>query len=161
MSVGIELYLIQSPETAFPADDNTRGYNRDLLKYFRNSIPVKDITDFILRVTREVHRSRRLISKLVIGSHGSGLPSGVGHFYIGGNTIAYDDDAKIDRLRVLAPLFTKDAEVFILACRTGHSQPLLRKVSRALGGVAVHGYTAYITTTNYLVKRTLDDGVGD
>jgi hypothetical protein len=161
MSDGIELYLIQSPETAFPADDNTRGYNRDLFKAYRNGIPVSDITNFIHRVLIEVAVKRRRISKLVIGSHGSGIPSGYGHFYIGLNRIDQDDDEKINRLRVLAPLFEKNADVYIMACRTGHATKLLQKVSRALGGVTVHGYTNYITTSNYWLWASIDEGVGD
>src|SRR5262245_41342552 len=161
MSNGIELYLIQSPETAFPDDDNTRGANRALLKVYRNSIPVSDISDFIQRVLIEVVTRRRLISKLVIGSHGTGIPSGFGQFYIGLNTISVDDDDKINRLRVLAPFFMKDADVYIMACRTGHATKLLQKVSKALGGVAVHGYTNYVTTSNYGLWASIDEGVGD
>src|SRR5262245_44627081 len=130
MSDGIELVLIQSPETAFPNDDNTRGYNRGLLKAYKNSIPVKDISDFIQRVYDAVATKQRLISKLVIGSHGMGLPSGGGHFYIGLNRIDVDEDEKINRLRVLTPFFYKDADVYIMACRTGHATKLLQKVSR-------------------------------
>jgi hypothetical protein len=161
MSNGIELYLIQSPETAFPADDNTRGYNKDLLKAYRNSIPVRDIEDFILRVDVEVASKRRLISKLVIGSHGTGIPTGYGNFHIGKDTIDQDDDKKIDRLRILAPSFERGAEVEILACRTGHATKLLQKVSRALGGITVHGYTNYITTSDYWLGVSVDRGVGD
>ena len=62
---------------------------------------------------------------------------------------------------MLTPYFTKDASVYIMACRTGHSTKLLQKVSRALGGVPVHGYTNWITTTDFLATATVDTGVGD
>jgi hypothetical protein len=48
-----------------------------------------------------------------------------------------------------------------MACRTGHATKLLQKVSRALGGVTVHGYANYITTTNYWLWASIDEGVGD
>ena len=122
---------------------------------------MRDISDFIQRVLTAVVTRRRLISKLVIGSHGAGIPSGFGKFYIGLNTIDQDDDEKINRLRVLAAFFYKDADVYIMACKTGHATKLLQKVSRALGGVTVHGYTNYITTTNYWLWASIDEGVDD
>src|SRR5262245_7483005 len=104
MSATIDLYLIQSPDV-LADDNNVRGYNRDLLTYYRNSSPIKDMTDFLWRVAHEVGRTRKLINKLVIGSHGYGssydvAPYGSGGFYIGKDSIETDNDAKINRLRV-------------------------------------------------------------
>jgi hypothetical protein len=162
MPDGIELYLIQSPDVAFPANDNVRDYNRYLLKYYETSIPVRNITDFITRVIVEVGARKRRISKLVIGSHGDGVPYGTGYFHIGETLIDNEDKHnRIDRLKNLAPFFEPDAEVYILACHTGFAITLLQKVSKALGGIAVHGYTGYITTTNYLLGVSVDDDVGD
>jgi hypothetical protein len=144
----MDLYLIQSPEAAFPDEDNVRGYNRDLLRYFKNSVPIIDLGDFICRIAREVGARRRLIKKLVIGSHGAGFGDGYGYFHIGKTLIRTGDDKEINTLKLIARFFVKDADVYLLACQTGQSTKLLRKVSAALGGVRVHGYTDYITTTN-------------
>lgn len=160
----MDLYFIQDPDVVFPDDDNTRGYNRDLIKYYKTSIPIRNIHEFIARVSAEVAARRKLIKKLVIGSHGNGLVSDTGtrfgHFYIGETNLT-EDDKRIELLKYIAPLLVKDADVYIVACKTGLATPLLQKVSKALGGVRVHGYTDYITTTNYLVFVTLDDGTDD
>jgi hypothetical protein len=170
----MDLYLIQSP-VVLPDDDNLRGYNRDLLKAYKNSIPVRDIGDFISRILMEVMKRHRLIKKLVIGSHGTGLPTGYGLFYIGRDKIQTGEGwwegkyveigeaerQRLDCLRVLAPVFARDADVYVMACKTGNDGALLRKVSQALGGVRVHGYTDYITTTNYWLSVSVDDGTDD
>ena len=156
----IDLYLIQDPDVVFPDNDNTRGFNRELLRYYNNSIRIKNIWEFIFRLNVEVTVRRKLIKKLIIGSHGSGIPSGYGTFHIGSTLLNHEDD-DINLLKRVAHLFVKEADVYIMACRTGYDQALLRKVSNALGGVRVHGYTDYITTTNYGLFVTLDDGTDD
>jgi len=155
-----DLYLIQAPETAFPSDDNTRGYNRDLLRAYKGSLPVQNIGDFIGKVIFESLRRHQKIKKLVIGSHGAGLPGGYGHFYIGENTLDVKDE-RIEYLSLIKPYLAADADVYILACKTGFDEPLLQRVSRVLGGVRVHGYTEFITTTNYLFFIDVDDGTDD
>jgi hypothetical protein len=157
----MDLYLIQTPDSC-SGDENASGYLKDLLSAYRNSVPVRDIQDFILRVITESLQRRRQIKKLVIGSHGAGLgPGRRGSFYIGKNIIDRDEEEKLNSLRILAPFFAKNADVFILACRTGNDDFLLRKVSTVLGGVRVHGYTDYITTTNYWLWASVDDGTDD
>ena len=63
-----------------------------------------------------------------------------------------------EKLRVLAPIFAKDADVYIMACKTGNDGTLLRRISTILGGVRVHGFTNYVYATNYLYWiATVDD----
>jgi hypothetical protein len=160
MSDEMDLYLIQSPDVLLD-DDNLRGYNKDLLRAYKNSIPVTDMWDFIGRLTIEVTTHHRLIKKLVIGSHGAGIVEGTGHFFLGGTMLNARSINEINNLRVIAPFFAKNADVYILACKTGYAGELLRKVSKALGGVRVHGYTDYITTSNWGLWVTVDDGTDD
>ena len=74
-----------------------------------------------------------------------------------------DDDGheKLEKLRILAPIFTRDANVYIMACKTGNDGTLLRRVSTVLGGVKVHGYTDFVTATNYLLWASVDDEADD
>jgi hypothetical protein len=161
----VELYLVQDPDSAWPPTEDKKDYDRDLLKAYKNSIPVSDITDFIGRCRQEVKEAGGdLIDLLVIGSHGWGGEigqPGSGGFYIGQNRIALMFPENIERLRVLSPLFRKTAHVYIMACRTGNDDKLLREVSSVLGGVAVHGYTGYITTSGFWLSATVDYRVGD
>jgi hypothetical protein len=162
----IDLYLIQSPQVV-PDDDNLRGYNRDLLRAYKNSIPIQDVNQFIGVIIAQVFSRGRKIKKLVIGSHGTGLPTGYGLFYIGKTAFTIDlfDDfaaAQLASLRGLGHYFARDADVYIMACKTGRDDTLLRAVSTALGGVRVHGYTDYITTTNWWIfGSSVDDGTDD
>jgi hypothetical protein len=158
----IELFLIQAPEHAYPATDNVRGYNRGLLKYFgKKAIPVQDFADFLHRVLVEVVPTGKKISKLVIGAHGSAAGvDGFGDIRIGESTLDYCDP-RLDAFRLIAPFFTRDAQVYILACKTGWDTPLLRRISFLLGGVEVHGYTGFITTTDWGFFTTLDDDTDD
>src|SRR5438552_2113195 len=70
----MDLYLIQSPDVTWDNGHGEKDYTRDLLRYYRNSIPIRDVWDFVGRITFEVAAQRRLIKNLVIGSHGSGNP---------------------------------------------------------------------------------------
>src|SRR5262245_59139934 len=125
----MDLYLIQDPDVVWDDGNSPKGYNRDLLRYYKNSIPIRDIWDFVGRITFEVARKRRLIKNLIIGAHGSGLPDGTGNFKIGRTwIIAGDDDSSrrdLNTLRRVAPFFVRDADVYIVACRTGNATPLL------------------------------------
>jgi hypothetical protein len=162
----MNMYLIQSPESVWQggSDPLDRGYNRDLLRYFRKKggMPVQDIGDFIKRVYVEVTQRRALIKKLVIGSHGTGEPTNSGHFRLGKTIIMEGDDKELHLLGAMRRFLVRDAEVYILACRTGYATDLLRKVSYALGGVRVYGYTEFITTTSYgFFGVGVDDGTSD
>jgi hypothetical protein len=169
----MELYLIQSPDLEFPNQDPDSDPPADALRYlsryYNNSMPVRDTKEFVGRVLLYYFQQRRLVKKLIIGSHGAGLPpyragiSGTGHFFIGKDYITTEegDRAKLESLRLLAPLFSRDADIYIMACRTGFDEALLRRVSQVLGGVRVHGYTDYVTVTNYGLFETLDDGTDD
>lgn len=164
----MNLYLIQSPDTVPSSDgnpdhDNPKDFLRNMLAAYRHSIPVRDIGDFVGRVLAEFFGRRRLVKKLIIGAHGYGLPSGVGLFYIGKEIIMNDDDGekKLERLRILRAVFAPNADVFIMACKTGNDGTLLRKVSAVLGGVRVHGYTDFVTATNYLLWSSVDDETDD
>jgi hypothetical protein len=160
MSRTIDLYLIQDPATAFPADDNTRGYNRDLLDAYKGSIPVRNIQHFILSVQMAVATKRAFVRRLVIGSHGAAFGDGNGSFHIGENTISYNDE-RMRQFIHLKPLFAPGGAVVLLSCRTGRDGALLRQVSRCFGGIPVHGFTDYITTSNYLFWTSVDDGTDD
>jgi hypothetical protein len=162
----MNLYLIQSPEAVWQGgrDPLDRGYNSDLLRYFhrKGSLPIQDIGDFINRVFTEVTRRQALIRKLVIGSHGAGEPNNVGHFRLGTTIITSGDDKEIQLMGTMRRFLARDAEVYILACRTGFATNLLRKLSAALGAVRVYGYTDFITTTSYgFLGVEVDDGTGD
>lgn len=170
----MNLYLIQDPDNLphMPHDkdneDDPRDYDENLLKYFKSSVPVRDIWDFVFRISFEVAREKRLIKKLIIGSHGGYEPagsSGVGFFYIGKSYISAGLGSAGERevLKRVAQFFVKDADVYILACRTGNDKDVLQAVSKALGGIRVHGFTNYITTTDYgpLGIITLEDGTED
>ena len=164
----MDLYLIQDPKTPLPKDpdpeaDDPSGYNEHLLRYYRNSVPIRDVQDFLVRIRTEVMTRKRLIKRLIIGSHGgyTGGPSGVGYFYIGKTYMSEFSDKEFMLLSGVASFFVRNADVYIVACKTGNDSAVLRKLSKALGGVRVHGYTDYITTTNYGLFITLDDGTED
>jgi hypothetical protein len=125
-----------------------------LLCLFHLTLLVSDTNDFIKKVSNVAKGKGAKIKNLVIASHG-----GPGHFYFGNQLIDEDQNERLSRLRVLIPLLAEDADVYVLACRTGQDQALLMKMSWALGGVRVHGYTDYIRTTSYGLFVTLDDGV--
>jgi len=160
MSKTIDVFVIQNTDKCVKADDkdNCEGYLQDLLRYyyFNGAVAVADIWDFIAVVTKKVMMSGGAkIKNLVIGSHGHG---GAGaYFRIGSDVIDHASTTELTSLRLLRPCFAKDADVFILACHTGQSKVLLQKVSEALGGVRVHGYTENIETNGF----TLDDGTRD
>jgi hypothetical protein len=136
-----------------------------MLRAYKDSIPVRDVADLIARIFFEYSNRGRLIGKLVIGSHGYGnFASGYGHFYIGKEIIMPDEESyrKLDSLKVLAPLFAPDADVIIMACQTGNNGTLLQKVSSVLGGVRVHGFTDYVTATNWWIfGATVSDETDD
>jgi len=154
----MDIVLVQAPSHFMP------GYNEDLLKYYRNSIAVNNIEDFINRVISEVIVRKRLIRTMVIGSHGHGIPSGYGHFKIGRTFVDTTDDGykEIMKLRLIAPYFLNEAAVYIVACKTGNATILLKRVSAALGGISVHGYTSDITTSGYgPFGADMDNGTDD
>jgi len=164
----MDLYLVQSPDVVPESDgnpdhDSPKDFLRNMLKAYKDSIPVRDTADFRARVLVEFFSKRKLIKKMVIGSHGTGLPNGYGIFHIGRDIIMDDDDGrqKLDQLRVLAPLFAPDADVYIMSCKTGNDGSLLRRISIVLGGVRVHGYTDFVTATNYLLWASVDDETDD
>jgi hypothetical protein len=161
MADGFELYLVQSPDSVPNEYAENRGFNNNMLKYYKGSIPVTNLQDFIVRVISETITRKRLIRKLVIGSHGTGLLTGYGSFWIGKDEIGLDNMERIDALKPLSRLFTSDADVYIMACKTGRDSVLLREISRVLGGVRVHGFTDYIYTANYGLFVTLDDSTDD
>lgn len=165
----VDLYLIQAPESmldepARAGEDNPRTFLKSLLKAYPDSIPVRDIRDFVNRVLAESLAKHRLIKKLVIGSHGYGdLATGYGQFYIGREIIISDKESweKLDSLKVLAPAFAPGADVVIMACKTGVNGALLQKVSAVLGGVKVHGFTDYVTATDWWLFATASDETDD
>jgi hypothetical protein len=168
----MDLYLIQDPKTPLPRDpdpevDDPSGYNEHLLRYYRNSVPIRNIQDLLDRIRYEVTTRKRLIKRLIIGSHGAyvypypGARSGTGYFYIGKTYISESSDDEMMLLSGVARFFVRNADVYIVACKTGNDTAVLKKLSKALGGVRVHGYTDYITTTNYGLFVTLDDGTED
>jgi hypothetical protein len=152
----IDIVVIQTPEKCVSATDkdNCEGYLSALSTYYQynSATTVKDIPDFINRIIAKVGSSGGRIKNLVIGSHGAG--GHYAYFRIGNDIIDNGSPDKINSLRILAPFFAKDADVFILACHTGENRTLLEKVSTALGGVKVHGYTGRIETDGI----TVDDG---
>jgi len=169
-----DIYVVQDPDSYLylPPDSDRKGdlqgqlYN--LYKFFSgrgdHPIYVKNIKDFVLQVTVQVLIKRQAtfasgatakIGTLVIAAHGA-----PGVFYIGSTPVNGDKD-DLAELRKLAPFFARDANVYILACRCGQTQDLLVKLSGALGGVKVHGYTDYIVTKDYGFKATLNDGTED
>jgi hypothetical protein len=166
----MDIYLVQSPTVVPESDgnpdhDSPRDFLRNMLKAYRKEIhhPVKDISDFVGRVMFEYISRRKLVKKMVIGSHGSGLATGYGLFYIGKDLIMDDDDGhqKLERLRMLSAIFSPDAEVVLMACKTGNDGSLMRRVSSVLGGVKVRGYTDYVTATNYWLWASVDDETDD
>src|SRR5262245_6722694 len=143
----MDIYVFQPPDLCVTAKDrdNCEGYLSDLSRYYRFglSITVHDINDFIVKLNAMAVMNEASIKNLIIGSHGAG--GRYAWFRIGNEQI--DNGTlkdQIPSLKRVAPLFTKDANVYILACHTGTSQTLLKRVSNALGGVTVHGYTGRI-----------------
>jgi hypothetical protein len=164
----MDIYLVQSPDVVPESDgnpdhDSPKDFLRNMLKAYKTGIPVRDVPDFVSRVMLEYFTKGKPVKKMVIGSHGAGLPNGYGHFYIGHEFIADDKEGceKLEKLRILAPIFTRDANVYIMACKAGNDGTLLRRVSTVLGGVKVHGYTDFITATNYLLWASVDDETDD
>src|SRR5882724_3158267 len=162
MSKTIDIFVIQNTDKCVESDDkdNCEGYLQSLFAYyyFNGAIIVSDIPDFIDVVTKKVMMSGGAkIKNLVIGSHGHGDGYPGAYFRIGSAVIDHASTDHLTSLGLLAPFFAKDADVFILACHTGQSKVLLQKVSKALGGIRVHGYTESIETNGF----TLDDGTRD
>jgi len=57
-------------------------------------------------------------------------------------------DKEIELFRAIALSLYENADVYIMACKTGFATNLLQQV-RGPWRIRVHGYTEYITTTNY------------
>ncbi|BDC51442.1 hypothetical protein F183_A37580 [Bryobacterales bacterium F-183] len=146
--------------------DHPADYLNALKSYFRQGVTIGNMNEFCGRIFAEVSLRKRLIKNLVIGAHG-GYEDGKyegGHFYIGSTVITSGIGSRNEHalLRRVAPFLSRDAHVYILACRTGNDRSVLSKVSECLGGIPVHGYTNYITTTSFGPYYTaLDDGTGD
>jgi hypothetical protein len=149
----IDIFVLQPPDKCVDAHnpDDCRDYLSGLKTYYQfNGITqVQDIQDFIKQIGEQVAKSGAKIKKLVIGSHGIGGKGA--YFRIGNNVIDQSSFPEIDALRRAAPFFAKNADVFIMACRTGQNETLLKRVSKALGGVKVHGYTDGIETDGITV----------
>jgi hypothetical protein len=101
---------------------------------------VRNLDDLISRVLTEYVTRGLPVKKLVIGTHGAEHVAdngkGYGVFFVGSEEITgYDDNdlKKIERLRMPAPVFTPDANVYIFSCKTGNDTGLLKKISRSLG----------------------------
>lgn len=157
----IDIYTIQDPDSIKSGDErhskeDLQGQLTNLQRHYRNkgvhTIYVKDIHDFVRQVQAQTQNKGVKIRNLIIAAHG--FP---GFVYIGKNPVN-GDDRELAILRKLAPSFARDANVYLLSCRTGQKDELLKKFSRAFGGVNVHGYTGFITTTDYWFKVNLDDG---
>jgi len=157
MGNGFDLYLVQSPAVV-DKQFYDKGYNNDLLEHYDGSVAVKNIYEFVVRAQFEVAMREKYIRKLVIGAHGAGSWSGGGFFYIGSNVVTSSDTEYFKILSGLAPLFTKDASVYIMACQTGYNEDLLKKLSQAWGGIPVYGYTGLITTSDYWLWISVDKG---
>jgi hypothetical protein len=127
----MDLYLIQDPAD-YPKskdDGNYTGYLQDLLNAHKNSISVHDVRDFVQKVMTQYMIRCRRIKKMVIGAHGAGGASGFGGmFRIGKSWVTRDTKVELNTLRVLAPLFARDADVYIVACHTGYDQVVLNSV---------------------------------
>jgi len=174
-----DIYVIQDPDyyVYLPKDseskDSLQGQLYNLHRFFAarrdNPIYVKSLKDFVLQVLVQVIIKRQAamaspagltslasgggkIRNLIIAAHGS-----PGVVYIGSNAIT-GSDKELAELRKLAPYFARDANVYVLACRCGQTEDLLRKLSGAFGGAKVHGYTDYIVTRDYGITVTLSDG---
>jgi hypothetical protein len=157
----IDLYVIQNiSKCADPKvedRDNCEGYLENLQAYFCVGWPIipQDIDDFIRQVTGRVEREGK-IQNLIIGSHGR--PGRDGWFRIGNTIIDSYSLADFEKLRRLRGFFAEGARVFIMACRVGQRLLLLQKVSTALGGVGVYGYTDYIWVNPFSVTYGFDKG---
>ena len=96
----MDIYLVQHPDTV--PDKDPRGddyaspkdFLRNMLKAYKEGIPVKDISDFIERVMVEFFSKGKLVKKMVIGAHGAGLPNGYGNFHIGREFIQDDEEGQ-------------------------------------------------------------------
>ncbi len=175
----IDLYVVQAP--GVPSYDNKNGQNPDdflynMLGALPGSVPVKDLQDLIHRAHMEFFRWRRPIRNLIIAGHGwgevidltdYGQPGKLvenGGFHIGTSLFTADLEQQtldnIHALVALRPVFAPDAHVFLLTCRVGACQGLLRRISLALG-VPVHAYDNYVTATNYLLFRSTSDETDD
>jgi hypothetical protein len=181
----IDLYVVQAP--GFPGQFGANRQNPDdflwnMLGALPDSVPVKDVQNFINRVHVEFFSRQRPIRNLVIAGHGSGElldlsaygePGKVleeGHFNIGTSRFSADFDRDksgtdrtleyIHKLIALRPVFAPDAHVFLLTCKVGTCQRLLRLVAQAVG-VPVHAYTNYVTATDYLLFKTANDETDD
>jgi hypothetical protein len=135
MSDGLDILIL--PDLSVTPDET--GATAVEIKISKNYLLIKDIDDLISAIIREVVKRRKLVRTLTISSHGSEF-----HFRIGHEMISLNDKfhlARIQKLTVLIPFFSKDAIVVISACNTGQDQKLLRAVSKALGGVKVRSFT--------------------
>jgi hypothetical protein len=151
-----DLYLVQDP--FYVLRDNAKGQLYNLLSYyafsFKFTLPVNTTVDLVQKVMGVARARGQKLKTLVIASHGA-----AGTFYIGKDLIDRDADVYLSTLGQIAPFLDKNAEVYIVACFTAREREVLQKVSLALGGVRVHGYTEWIWTHNYGVLVTMDDSV--
>jgi hypothetical protein len=157
----IDIYTIQDPDTeksgsAEHSKEDLQGQLTNLHRHYQqkgvHTIYVKDIRDFVRQVQAQTQNKGAKIRNLIIAAHG--WP---GFVRIGKDPVNGSED-ELAILGKLAPLFARDANVYLLSCRTGQKGELLKNFSRAFGGVKVHGYTGYIVTTDYWINVTLDDG---
>ena len=160
MAKTIDIFVIQPLDRCVSADnkDNCEGYLANILTYYKynGAFTVQDTDDFVRQISAMVRKSDGAkIKTLVIGSHGRDGRDG--YFRIGNDVIDAFSVTELHTLKTLAPYFSQDADVFIMACKVGGNQRVLQKVSEALGGVRVHGYTANIITT----EESVDDGTRD
>ena len=159
MSGTMDIYLVSDPDVALedagPGNASPRDYLNNMLKAWIGSIRVRDVAHFNACVLYQYFSRQKKVRKMVIGCHGTGLTTGYGMFEIGTDIISDDDDGHklLQKMMILRPVFALNADVYIMACKTGNDASLLRRISVALGNVRVHGYTDFVTSTNYLCDR--------
>ena len=165
----MDIYLVQSPDVVPESDrnpdhDSPKDFLRNMLKAYKTGIPVRDVPDFVGRVMLEYFTKGKPVKKMVIGSHGAGLPNGYGHFYIGHEFIA--DDAKRGTRNSRNSGFSRRSSPAMRTFTSWLARPVTMapccgRVSTVLGGVKVHGYTDFVTATNYLLWASVDDETDD
>ncbi len=157
----MDLYLVQAPGTqGARGTQNPDDYLHNMLGALPGSAPIKNVKDLINRVHMEFFRRHRPIRKLVFAGHGSDFS-----FHIGESLFTADLDNRtkdyINQLIALRPVFAPDARFFLLACKVGRCQGMLRSISVALGGIPVHAYENFVYASDYLLFQSIDDKTDD
>jgi len=141
--MGLELYFLSDPRTSKDAS----GALAEEAKIVKSHIPIANLRDLVYRAIYEVGARKQKISSLVISGHG-----GPHHITIGTTTLYVQNiPDHAAWLRLLGPLFTRDAVVTVWGCQCASTTALLQALSALWGGVKVQALTGDITPWSFWI----------